>query len=110
MAAFDQLFDEAFYLESYPDIAAVVQAGLIPSGLAHFLGAGIQEGRTLISRFYRDSDGEQRYLTANPDVAAVVGPGGLASGLQHFLGIGEIEGRSLFPGGFDEDWYRRRYP
>ena len=53
MAVFERLFDEAFYLQSYPDIAAAVAAGQIPSGLAPFLASGVQEGRTLISRFYR---------------------------------------------------------
>ncbi|MEM6501615.1 MAG: hypothetical protein AAF685_07240 [Cyanobacteria bacterium P01_C01_bin.89] len=109
MAVFDRLFDEEFYLQSYPDIAAAVAAGQIPSGLSHFLASGLQEGRTRISRFYRD-DVETNYLAANPDVAAVVAAGGLASGLQHYLGNGEAEGRSLFPGAFDEQWYRQRYP
>ena len=109
MAVIDQLFDEAFYLESYPDVAVAVAAGQIPSGRSHFLPSGLQEGRTLISRFYRD-DVEAQYLSENPDVAAVVRPGGLASGLQHYLGIGESEGQSLFSDGFDEEWYRRRYP
>ncbi len=109
MAVIDQLFNEAFYLESYPDVAAAVASWQIPDGRSHFLASGIQEGRTLISRFYR-GDVEARYLGANPDVAAVVASGGLASGLQHFLGSGEAEGRSLFSDGFDEEWYRRRYP
>ena len=109
MAVIDQLFDEAFYLENNPDVAAAVAAGQIPSGRSHFFTAGIIEGRTQISRFYRD-DVEARYLEANPDVAAVLNIGGLASGLQHYLISGEREGRSLFPDGFDEDWYRRRYP
>ncbi|MGD1851729.1 MAG: hypothetical protein ACFCBU_14435 [Cyanophyceae cyanobacterium] len=109
MTVLDRLFDEAYYLESNSDVAAAVEAGQIPSGLAHFLSSGIQEGRTRISRFYRD-EVESQYLAANPDVAAVVASGGLAAGLQHFLGSGELEGRSLFPSGFDEQWYRQRYP
>ena len=109
MTVFDQLFDEAFYLNSYPDVRTAVQAGIIPSGRSHFLSSGIREGRTRISRFYRD-DVEARYLTDNPDVATAVASEGFASGLQHYLGNGEGEGRSLFPGGFDEAWYRRRYP
>ena len=32
MAVLDQLFDEAFYLDSYPDVRAAVQAGIISSG------------------------------------------------------------------------------
>ena len=82
MTGFSQLFEEAVYLDAYPDVAAAVASGQIPSGLVHFLNSGLQEGRTRISRFYRIGDGEARYLAANPDVAAVVESGGLASGLQ----------------------------
>lgn len=119
MTVLDQLFDEAYYLQANPDVAAAVQAGQFSSGLAHFLSSGLQEGRTTISRFYRTfplgntpsgGDVEVEYLSANPDVAAAVAAGQLASGLQHFVQSGEAEGRSLFPGTFNEDWYRRRYP
>ena len=109
MAVIDQLFDETFYLANNLDVAAAVAAGQIPNGLTHFLTAGLQEGRTTISRFYRD-DVEANYLVANPDVATAVTSGGLASGLQHYLNSGEREGRSLSTDGFDEAWYRRRYP
>ncbi|MEM6501612.1 MAG: hypothetical protein AAF685_07225 [Cyanobacteria bacterium P01_C01_bin.89] len=119
MTVIDRLFDEAYYLQANPDVAAAVAAGQIPSGRAHFLTSGVREGRTNISRFYRTfrlgntpsgGDVEVEYLTANPDVAAAIAAGGLTTGLQHFVQSGEAEGRSLFPGTFDEGFYRRRYP
>ena len=90
------IFDEAFYLNSYPDVRAAVQAGAFSSGLQHFQQAGLNEGRTLVSPFFN----EDLYLRKNPDVAAAVASGGLSSGLQHYIQNGETEGRS--PGAFDE--------
>ena len=44
-ASQDGCFDEAFYLESYPDVAAAVKAGHFPSGRAHYEAYGRREGR-----------------------------------------------------------------
>src|SRR6266542_2862701 len=38
-------FDEAFYLMYYPDIRAAKAEGTIPSGYAHYISTGRQEGR-----------------------------------------------------------------
>lgn len=38
-------FDEVFYLETYPDVAAAVRAGKFVSGRDHFAAYGHQEGR-----------------------------------------------------------------
>ncbi len=38
-------FDEALYLQTYPDVADAVRAGLISSGYAHWLEWGKAEGR-----------------------------------------------------------------
>ena len=38
-------FSEYFYLTEYPDVAAAVAAGWYPSGLAHYLATGRNEGR-----------------------------------------------------------------
>jgi hypothetical protein len=40
-----ECFDEAFYLKRYPDVAAAVQAGQLPSGKTHFEIFGRKEGR-----------------------------------------------------------------
>jgi hypothetical protein len=99
------IFDEAFYLASYPDVAAAVAAGVYQSGFEHFQQFGLKESRVLVSKLYD----EQFYLNTYPDVAAAVATRSLNSGLEHFIQWGETEGRSPSPL-FDEAWYRRRYP
>lgn len=42
-------FNEGIYLTKYPDVAASVRAGVIPSGKWHYLKYGKQEGRTSIA-------------------------------------------------------------
>lgn len=85
------IFNEAFYRSTNPDVNAAVQAGVFPSGLAHFQAAGLREGRTSVSPFFNETDYRRRY----PDVNAVVQSGGLVSGLQHFIASGETEGRPI---------------
>ncbi len=99
------IFEEAFYLKSYPDVEAAVKAGAFQSGLEHFQQFGVRESRVLVSPLYD----EGFYLQKNPDVAAAVAAGGFSSGLEHYILFGEAEGRaaSLL---FDEGWYLRRYP
>ncbi len=46
----DPDFDEAGYLQLYPDIAAAVASGKRPSGLEHWLRYGKAEGRHYVSR------------------------------------------------------------
>jgi glycosyltransferase involved in cell wall biosynthesis len=87
------LFDNAYYLSQYPDIA---QAGV--SGLEHFFDFGYQEGRR--PNLYFDP---KWYLAQNPDVqVAALHP------LTHYASYGDIEGRrcSLM---FDPSWYRKQY-
>lgn len=93
------IFDEDFYLEFNPDVAAAVAAGDFSSGLAHFQRYGLQEGRTLVSPSFN----EQTYLENNPDVAATVTAGDFSSGLAHYIQFGAAEGRSIRP--FNEEAY-----
>jgi len=73
------LFDAAWYLAQYPDVAAL---GMDPA--EHYLWLGAQLGRKPSSRF----DGEA-YLAANPDIAITgINP------LLHYVTIGKGEGRS----------------
>lgn len=99
------IFDEAFYLKSYPDVGAAVKAGAFQSGLEHFQKFGLRESRVLVSPLYD----ERFYLQNSAGVAAAVAAGGFSSGLEHYILFGEAEGRapSLL---FDEGWYLRRYP
>jgi hypothetical protein len=87
------MFDVAYYLEAYPDIA---QAGVNP--LEHFFDSGFQEGRRPNPYF-----DPQWYLETYPDVKE--------AGMQpllHYALHGDLEGRrpSQY---FDTPWYRSQY-
>ncbi len=72
------LFDEAWYLAEYPDVA---EAGIDP--IQHYLRYGASEGRNPSSKF-----DTAFYLTTNPDIVqAEVNP------LVHYLRYGKEEGR-----------------
>ncbi len=72
------LFDEAWYLAEYPDVA---EAGIDP--VQHYLRYGASEGRNPSSKF-----DTAFYLTTNPDIAqAEINP------LVHYLRYGKEEGR-----------------
>ncbi len=80
-------FDETLYLAQNPDVAAAVQAGLIPSGAEHFATYGMVEGRDLNALF-----DNSWYLAQNPDVAAAVAAG-LTTAWAHYESYGWKEGR-----------------
>ena len=89
-----RLFDTAWYLKSYPDIAT---AGADP--LPHFADWGWHEGRC--PNLYFDTPW---YLRHNPDVArAGMNP------LVHYIRLGEAENRSPCAH-FDLPCYRARHP
>lgn len=96
MASF-AIFNENFYLTSYPEVAEAVTAGYFSSGLDHFQRYGLQEGRVLVSLDYNEST----YLAKYPDIRAAVTAGSFSSGLSHFIQFGADEGRSgdPFPNG-----------
>jgi hypothetical protein len=98
------IFNEEYYLNSYPDVRNAVNVRAISSGLQHFQQFGLAEGRVNVSPYFD----EGLYLRKYPDVAAAVSSGSLKSGLQHYIQNGEVEGRS--PGSFDEQYYRQTYP
>ncbi|MEZ5830439.1 MAG: glycosyltransferase [Dongiaceae bacterium] len=83
------LFDVAWYLDSYPDVA---DRGVDP--LEHYVRYGAREGRDP-NRLFSSS----WYLANNPDVAE----SGL-NPLVHFILKGSAEGRSPGPF-FDTKWY-----
>jgi hypothetical protein len=87
------VFDEAWYLAEYPDIADAVDAGEVKSPRHHFVESGYFEGR-----LPRPLDiDETWYLTAYPDVAEGIARGEIQSPRQHFLEHGYDEGRSPSP-------------
>ena len=97
-----QLFDERYYLNQNPDVAAVVGPNRpFSSGYQHFVNFGINEGRNPSVLF-----NEAFYLSNNPDVAAsVASPGGFRSGLQHFLLTGHRDARRDPSAFFDQSDY-----
>ncbi|MCC7406787.1 MAG: choice-of-anchor D domain-containing protein [Phycisphaeraceae bacterium] len=97
------LYDESWYLATNPDVAADVNSGAWASGYAHFVAAGMAEGRSP-NAFYD----EAWYLQHNPDVASAVGTV-WTNGLEHFLAAGYTEGRDFSPY-FNEALYLRLNP
>lgn len=86
------LFDEKFYLQHNPDVAAALACDRIASGWQHFLTYGWRENRVVSPWF--DS---QSYLQEYPDVAAAVQDGRLNSAFEHFVRFGQAEQRDANP-------------
>jgi uncharacterized repeat protein (TIGR03803 family) len=84
----NSLFDEHYYLEMNPDVAAAVAAGTIGSGYDHYIEYGQFEGRSPSP--YWD---EAWYLQENPDVAAAVRAGKVSSGFVQYYLYGQYENR-----------------
>ena len=79
-------FDEGFYLRCYPDIAAVVAAGHMPSGRHHFEHYGFAEGRV---PFVMDAAG---YVTRYPIAAVEMSLGEAADPVDHWVRFGQARG------------------
>ncbi len=88
------LFDDMWYLQRYPDVAA---SGVDP--LEHYLGFGAAEKRDP-NPFFSTA----WYLERNPDVAAAG-----TNPLLHYAMLGAAEGRDPHEL-FDTDWYLKRNP
>jgi hypothetical protein len=86
---FDQflsLFDEEFYLRNNLDVARVVKAGRLASGLDHYVAHGFSEGRpgfAFDERWYRDE---------YPEAATEVECGKYPSLVHHFVLVGNGRG------------------
>ena len=115
----DLSFDEDWYLATYTDVAASVEAGDFRSALDHYRSHGVREGRApcrppnAVPAPQREFD-EAWYLDAYPDIADAVRRGVLRSGLAHWIESGKAEGRIPPPGytegdRFDAEWYAASY-
>ena len=62
------IFDEQYYLTSYPWLKPAIDAGIIKSGREHFEKFGQPAGFTKISRYFD----EATYLAGNPDLRPFV--------------------------------------
>lgn len=90
-------FGAAFYLGTYPDVAAAIGAGHFRSAYDHYRRTGRAEGRLPYPRPPVPDKGrfdEAAYLAGNPDVARAVARGAIASGYAHWVQWGFIEGRT----------------
>ena len=85
------LFDEQFYLESYPDVKLAISHKFY-SAFSHFIQHGRFEGRK-INRMTFD---EGYYLENNPDIHEAVSAGRVASGYVHWLLHGHAEEHRKF--------------
>jgi hypothetical protein len=101
------IFDEEFYLASYPWVRPAIDAGVIRSGREHFQRFGQAAGLTQVSRYFD----ENAYLSVNTDIrpfVRTVNPNGpFASGLDHFIQFGYDEGqrRTQVSPEYNEDFY-----
>lgn len=81
--------DEAWYVETYPDVSRGISTGSVASAREHFVEDGYFEGRLPAPP---DVD-EAWYLAQNPDVAEGVSTGRIVSASHHFIHDGYKEGR-----------------
>lgn len=87
--AIAQFFDEDFYLNQNPDVAAAVRDGAFTSGYQHYLFFGFTEGRDPSVLF-----NEEYYFSTHNDVEQAVNAGAFESGIAHFVIFGQAEGRA----------------
>jgi hypothetical protein len=119
------LFNEAAYVECYPDVAIAVATGSMRSGFMHFMTHGCDELRLNLPGFIADARpnglrqrefllgkssefdrllwwfDEAFYLSVYDDVHALRRRGRISCGLEHFLTAGFAEGRVPHPCAFD---------
>jgi len=102
------IFDEQYYLASYPWLKPAIDAGIIKSGREHFEKYGQASGLTKISRYFD----EDTYLAGNPDLKPFVrtpsNPNApFATGLDHFIQFGYDEGtrRTQVSPEYNENFY-----
>ena len=82
-------FNEAFYKQNYPDLAAAQDSGAIPDLHKHFIETGYFEGR-----FGSAPPVDEAYYTSTyKDVGQAVLKGDGTSGTEHYLRSGASEGR-----------------
>ncbi|NET28347.1 SGNH/GDSL hydrolase family protein [Okeania sp. SIO1I7] len=99
----NELFDEQFYLETYPEVAEAVANGIVSDGFFHFIRFGQFESRDPNAIFNTNF-----YLDTNPGVAAAVEQNVLTP-TEHFINFGQFEQRD--PSTLlDTSFYLDRYP
>jgi hypothetical protein len=82
------LFDEAFYLQRHPDIAAAVASGRQPSGWAHYALHGKRENRDARMGDFHPAFYAKAYPLARDEIAQ----GMAGSMIDHYRKIGRARG------------------
>jgi hypothetical protein len=85
-AAYCAAFDEAFYRAAYPDVAAAIAEGHLPSGRHHYETCGFNEGR---AAFPVD---RARYCRDHPIAALEIAAGTYWDPEHHYLETGRAQG------------------
>jgi hypothetical protein len=93
-------FDDAYYLNSYPDVAALVQQGIYKNGAEHFIDKGRSEKRnfrTIVDdKVYQELFfDESYYLSQNSGVTAEIKDNKFRNAIQHFFKIGRFQGLKI---------------
>ncbi len=89
--ALKERFSEEWYLETYPDVRAAVDADEVRSGLRHFVESGVHEGRMP----FPVQINERHYASTHLDVSRSVVGKTYNSCSDHFHKIGFWEGREV---------------
>ena len=93
----DVMFNEAFYLSRYPDVAKAVKNKEFENGYHHYIQCGKKEGRQPVppipSNFV-----EGEYLELNPDVVKAIKNKQFVSGAHHYMIYGWKENRKVCKG------------
>jgi hypothetical protein len=85
------MFDEKYYLQTYPDIVRAVQSGSLPNGRHHYARAGFKENRL---GFPFDA---RWYCVQYPLAALEVGQGDYLDLRQHYVEVGAMRGYKPYP-------------
>lgn len=86
-------FDEAWYLKTYPDVAAAVQSGALRSGFSHWTESGKAEGR-IPPPGYTEGEGfdAEWYATSYHSVVDDIAAGRAQDAAAHYAQIGRFRG------------------
>ncbi|GEO99590.1 rhamnosyltransferase WsaF family glycosyltransferase [Methylobacterium haplocladii] len=129
------LFDEAWYLDAYEDVAASVSSGMIYSGFTHFVIDGLHEGRAPnatmalamsdqppASDVRREDFDGPRYLDAHPFARKFLSHFPILGVYEFYYAYGRYFGHraperqngqpvfdDLLPQHFDANYYKARY-
>ena len=81
-------FDQAWYLQAYPDIAEAIKNGVLKSALTHYVKSGRDEGRLPTATAFDP----KRYARAYPPATQEAGSADAHAMEKHYLNVGRFRG------------------